>query len=202
MFEEPARHSQRCNSPAMYTCHIATGATAAAAILHYCMPLSMRLRLPWRSVLSSLLNVLLLHSSLKPLALKMLTDVQLGQAAFLEAALRRLVPKHVWSRVMHDPPLADLVELQPGSINRVSKRDIVENKHVVRALLETFPDKVPGSKVLEKAFFLLDKYYSGELLREPDKHVQAMTLACRCKLLVGAIRRLFRRSRHSRCVQS
>ena len=127
----------------------------------------------------------------------MLSQQQLGQAAFLEAALRRLVPGNAWARATHDPPLAELFELRGKG--KVSKEDIIENKHVLRALLETFPDRVPECQAVAKGLLLVDKYFSYELFRDSDKHNQALTLAFRCKLLVGAIRRLFRRSRKSRC---
>ena len=119
-----------------------------------------------------------------------------GRAAFWEAALRRLAPRNVWDRVLCEPPVRKLVEDLPG---KISQKEIRANFHVLLAALETFPDRVPSAFVLQKGLLMANDYFSKNMFQSADPEEEALRIAYSIKLLIGALRRLFRRSSKSRC---
>jgi hypothetical protein len=80
-------------------------------------------------------------------------------------------------------------------------QDLVNNYYVLFAVLYCWPDRVPGQDSLVAGILLFDKHHQGWIMQVPSnmKFATALAMVILIKFLVGGLRKLFRRSIHSRC---
>jgi hypothetical protein len=123
----------------------------------------------------------------------------------LFASLRRNIPERVFRAITASPQERPLVVDFKGTAKKklaVSISDIRANQYLLRAVVETFPDRIPGAHVIAKALRLLDEHYNGDVFRsdrKSDLYDEVLLMdAYRIKCLVQKLRRYFRRSRSSR----
>ena len=132
-----------------------------------------------------------------------------ADVARLDAAWRRNVPQKLWSQVLAVPQTRPfLIPLsKPGCI---CKQDLENNFYVLRGILETFPERIPGGYVLADGIELLDKFHGANIVQlaySPDNtdkqraskyRDEIVQVAMTMKMYVQKLRRLFRRSHASR----
>jgi hypothetical protein len=136
-------------------------------------------------------------------------DQKLAKCASLEASWRRRIPKEIWRQVLCHPQVRELVVASVQ--DTIKSKDVLANVHVLAGVLDVFPDRVPSGYIIADALELLDKFHGGgvfpldmasgdEASAESvgEKRRMVLRMADLIKSYMGFVRRLFRRSKHSR----
>ena len=129
------------------------------------------------------------------------------QAAEFEAALRRHLSRRELRDITRKPQIRPLVipfsgtKRYPG---RPCFKDLEANEHILRAVVEVWPDRIPSVYVVAQGVRRLDEYYQGDVLQyesesggfaENGSMECSVSVAACIKVLVQRLRRLFRRCR-------
>ena len=130
------------------------------------------------------------------------------QAATLEAAIRRHLSHSEWRKITSTPRTRELLVPIHGTRKfpgRPCVADLEANGPLLRAVVESFPDRIPGIDVIALAVRMLDDFHSGNVLQFSGQGFVAnglieasVDIAAVVKHLTQRLRRLFRRSAKSR----
>ena len=143
----------------------------------------------------------------KPAGLRAVQDSE------FEAALRRHLSRRELRDITTKPQIRPLVipfsgtKRYPG---RPCFKDLEANEHILRAVVEVWPDRIPSVYVVASGVERLDEYYQGDVLQYESESGGfaengfmecSVSVAACIKVLVQRLRRLFRRSTCSRSSQ-
>ena len=137
----------------------------------------------------------MLSGSLPPLEENLLIT-----AEQLASAIVGSLPEDLLKHLQSDDPQRGLILLR--SIDYVAELELRMNFNVVLAVLQAFPDRVPGIHFLADVMMLLERDHSLRNIcpgqTYADKYPSALKIASGVKRLVQAARHLKRRSSFSR----
>lgn len=136
-------------------------------------------------------------------------DSKLAKSAALEASWRRRIPRDIWRQVLSHPQVRELVVAPTKTV--ITSKEISITEHVLAGVLDVFPDRVPSGYIIADALEMLDKYQGGAVFpldtasgdeadaqSVEEKRRMALRMSDMIKNYMGVLRRLFRRSKHSR----